>query len=119
MSARQAFAVLATLAVCTIAMPAVSRADPRPMGPTLEMARSAPQTLRYLKAHTAVTITRQCPRGHYWTELSAYTWRGGRLPAQVRHGGVNSREQWGRVTFDGITWRNHYNHPVLVAGWCS
>ena len=59
----------------------------------------------------------------YFTDTSAYTWRGGALSGQTwnaDHTVTMWRDKAGRaVTFDGIRFRNHTNHMVIVAGWCA
>lgn len=82
----------------------------------LSQARSAPTWLVSVPAHRTRTVLRQCPHGTWFSEFSAYRWDGSPLPAQRRTGDL---VRWGRVTFDGLTWRNHTSATVLVAGWCE
>jgi hypothetical protein len=64
-----------------------------------------------------------CSHHAWFTDVQAYRWNGQALGRQQ----WNDRTQvifWrdkrgGRVTFDGITFRNRTHHPVQVAGWCA
>lgn len=105
-------AILATLVALALVPSAASASRPV----TLRDARVSPSYLRLLEPGRATTVLRQCP-GYFWQELSAYQWNGESLPAQ-RWNRDHTLLRWGRVTFDGITFRNHYRQPVLVAGWC-
>jgi len=91
----------------------------RPVG--LADARSAPQTILYVRPggrYDTLDGVSQCKGGGYWTEVSAYGWRGDALPAQ-RWTDHRTLMTWGRVTFDGVTVTNGYRHAILFAGWCS
>lgn len=75
---------------------------------------------------TADTDGYSCVHGArhgYFSEVSAYTWRGGALTGQHWDAARDIdvwRDHAGRaVTFDGITFRNHTHHVVIVAGWCE
>lgn len=90
-------------------------------------ARHAPREMVYLYPGGTVTYDKgfQCPRGAYFSDVSAYTWKGGKLGRQTwESNGPYVYSQWrsgfgGRVTFDGITFRNETPRRVLVAGWCG
>ena len=106
--------VLANLTAWSMAAAApLQAAQGRPV--TLRQAAIPPTYLRMLQPGRSTTVTRQCG-SQYWSELSAYQWNGEALPGQRYYG---ERMHWGRVTFDGITWRNGTSQPVLVAGWCD
>lgn len=129
-----AFAPLALLAVIVTALALASPATasharahaPRAVG--LFDAVAPPQYLVYLGPGASVTYAyghdgHNCPRGGFFTDTSAYTWRGGSLTPQ-RWNRDRTLTFWrsqdgGRVTFDGITFRNRTPSPVLVAGWCE
>lgn len=55
-------------------------------------------------------------------EVSAYTWKGGKIGPQ-RWNKMHDRMFWrgngGKVWFDGVRWYNSTRSPVLVAGWCN
>lgn len=102
-------AILATLSLA-------GGAQARPVA--LPDAKTPPTYLRYLQPGERVTVERQCPHGGYWSDLSAYRWNGAGLPGQ-QWSHDRTRTSWGRVTFDGVTWSNHYRLPVIVAGWCE
>jgi hypothetical protein len=101
---------------------AAMAADFRPVA--LTDATVPPNTLRYLMPGQHVTYPIQCANGSgFWSDVSAYRWSGRALGAQ-RWSRSALRYVWddprgGRVTFDGITFRNRTRSPVLVAGWCS
>lgn len=89
----------------------------------LAAATEAPAMLRYLMPGQHETRVIQCPNAVHWTNVSAYRWNGRALGAQ-RWSANALRDVWddprgGRVTFDGITFRNRTRAPVLVAGWCD
>jgi hypothetical protein len=111
-------AILTALIAASLAAPAQAGQGEnagKPVG--MGDATSAPSFMQMLKPGHSLTVTRQCGTD-YWVELSAYTWRGTALPGQ-RWNADHDRLHWGRVTFDGITWTNHYPHQaVLVAAWC-
>lgn len=82
-----------------------------------------PTYLTYLWPRARVTYAPNCQPSGYFSDVSAYRWDGRTLGPQ-RWNRDHDRTYWrdpsgGRVTFDGITFRNHTNHPVLVAGWCE
>jgi hypothetical protein len=87
-------------------------------------ASTPPNTLRYVMPGQHVTYPIQCANGSgFWSDVSAYRWNGKPLGAQ-RWSRSALRWVWddprgGRVTFDGITFRNRTRSPVLVAGWCE
>lgn len=89
--------------------------------PALGDARTPPTELAYLQPHASVTYAHgrsgyNCqPRG-WFSDMQAYRWNGSAMPAQRR---TRDGYRWGRVTFDGITFRNGSRAPVLVAGWCE
>lgn len=92
----------------------------------LSDARVAPSTLDYLKAGRSRTYSRgkqghNCKHG-WFSDVSAYHWDGSALAPQRwnrDHTVTYWRSVKGRVTFDGITFRNLTDRPVLVAGWCE
>lgn len=93
----------------------------------LSDARRPPTRLAYLMPGEARTYARgiegwNCRDRTWFSDVSAYHWDGSALGPQR----FNRRTQvmfWrsvrGRVTFDGITFRNRTDRPVLVAGWCE
>jgi hypothetical protein len=100
-------------------LPALASARPV----NLTDATYAPSRLVYLQPHMAATFdVDQCPRGTYFSEVSAYRWNGHALSAQ-RWNADHTVTYWSygreRITFDGITFRNATHHHVLVAGWCE
>jgi len=96
----------------------------------LPQATIAPDRMALLQPGRSVTYTSEddgynCPEKHaFFTETSAYRWNGYQLSGQ-RWNADHTVTYWrdnrhgGRVTFDGITFRNHTHRPVLVAGWCG
>lgn len=107
--------LLAALTALTLAAPAAAH-QARPVA--LSDARVAPDMLRLLAPGQHLTELRQCPRGGYYGDTSAYRWNGRALPAQTWNR-LHDRTRWGRVSYDGLTWHNRYPFPVLVAGWCG
>lgn len=105
----------------------VDSAQPaQPREVELSDARRAPSKLAYLKPGQYKTWAHgeagfNCRRG-YFTDTSAYHWDGSALAPQ-RWNRDRTLAYWrsvrGRVTFDGITFRNHTSQPVIVAGWCD
>jgi hypothetical protein len=88
-------------------------------------ATTAPTYLVYLRPHGSVTYSvgsdgHNCPRGGFFTDVSAYAWNGTAIGAQFH---TNDHDYWrgyrGRVSFDGITFHNGTHRKVLVAGWCD
>lgn len=94
---------------------------------SLNDAEAAPTYLVYLWPHAKVTYTyhdgaANCPGGGYFTNVSAYTWRGNAVGPQHWnriHDLIVWKTHSGRVTFNGITFHNSSRAPVLVAGWCD
>lgn len=103
-------------------------------------ARSVAYSARYVDASAmatlppgaSVTFTRPCPYarglGYAFTEYNAYTRTGGAMGGQSwwhDATGTVLRSAWRYVgtrtfvTFDGVTFRNHTRHTVMVAGWCG
>ena len=102
---------LATLAaLAALALPATASGHARAVA--LTDAVAAPSYVRVLAPGASVTKTRQCPRGARWSDFNAYRGKGRALAPQ-------RRSAWGRVTFDGRTFRNGERFAVLVAGWCA
>jgi len=98
-----ALAALAALALPTSAQArAVAQTD----------AAASPSYVRVLAPGASVTKARQCPHGARWSDFNAYRANGRALASQ-------RRSAWGRVTFDGVTFRNGERFAVLVAGWCE
>lgn len=75
-----------------------------------------------LRPGASVTVDNQCGHGDFFSEFSAYRSDGGALAGQ-RWGQDGTLVWWsgrhGRVTFDGITYKNGTRATVIVAGWCS
>lgn len=97
------------------------RATPHPVA--LSDARSAPHTLLYVKRGDAANVLRQCSRGHWFSDVSAYRWDGSALGAQ-RWNRAHDRILWpvpgeGAVHYNGIRVWNDTRHPILFAGWCG
>ena len=95
---------------------------------SLSAALSPPTYLVFLYPHASVTYAYgregyNCPReGRYFADVSAYAWNGSAIGAQrwTRDRTVTYwRNRTGRVTFDGVTFRNASRQFVLVAGWCD
>lgn len=94
---------------------------------SLADASTAPTYLVYLWPHASVTYASghagyNCRGGGWFSDVSAYTWRGAAVGAQHwnrAHDLIYWRTRNGRVTFDGITFYNASRSPVLVAGWCE
>lgn len=106
-------------------------------------ATTAPTYLVYLWPHGSVTYSSgrdgwNCRKGQrlpdgstlkrngWFSDVSAYAWNGTAIGAQVDYDDYDAwsvRSYWhgahGHVTFDGITFYNGSNVPVLVAGWCE
>lgn len=119
---REAFAAIGIALALCMGLASLAHADVAPRAVSLSDARRAPDTLVYLYPHQRVTPT-QCAGSGYFTDTSAYTWRGGALSAQ-RWNRAHDRTFWsapygGRVVFDGVTFRNATARGVLVAGWCD
>lgn len=108
----------------------VSQAHGKPVG--LSQSEVAPTYLTYLWPGASVTYASEddgynCVDKHgrgvgWFSDVSAYTWQGKPLSQQQwaqHHTLTFWRAKKGRVTFDGITFRNHTSKPVLVAGWCE
>ena len=99
-------AAIAALAALALPTSASARAV------ALTDATAAPSYVRVLAPGASVTKTRQCPRGARWSDVNAYRGNGRALASQ-------RRSAWGRVTFEGVTFRNAERFAVLVAGWCE
>lgn len=127
-------AALAIIAAVLLASVSIAQATPTARAVALSDAAVPPTYLVYLWPHGSVTFAREtgrhrraadnCPRGGYFSDVSAYAWNGAPLAPQrwdrigvyywqLGHG------HHGRVTFDGITFRNESSRKVLVAGWCE
>ena len=113
-------AAIAVAILLSFVCATVARADARPVA--LTDAHYAPTTLAYMYPHTSITLAdAACPRGGFYSDVSAYRWDGRALSAQTR---VASRHVWRdsrghAVTWDGATVRNHTNTRVIFAGWCE
>lgn len=106
--------------------------EPKAHPVSLWDATVAPSELAYLKPGKSVTFaseddgyncTNAKGRGTGWfTDTSAYGWNGEAVGAQ-RWNADHTVTYWmvahRRVTFDGITFRNHSKLSVIVAGWCD
>ena len=118
------YIVIVTLATTLVW---VAGAHARPV--ELSDARVPPTVLAYVGPHDSITFASEndgynCPASNAWfSEVSAYRWNGGALGDQHRSAFLDWWVRPGhphqRVTFDGITFRNHTRIPVLVAGWCE
>lgn len=108
---------------------AIQTAQARPVA--LSDATIAPTEMVYLYPNASVTYADgrgyNCPDHKSWfTDTSAYQWNGKAMGPQHQSKGSNYFDYWvrpghphQRVTFDGITFRNHTKIGVLVAGWCE
>ena len=122
-------ALLLTVALTAVAYGTAHAATPTPRAVSLSEAEVAPTYLVFLYPHASVTYAHgrygyNCPRGGYFSDVSAYQWNGAALaPQRWDRIGVDywnyGHGHHGRVTFDGITFRNEGSRPVLVAGWCE
>lgn len=90
---------------------------------SLADASYPPTYLVYLYPGASVTYAdhgENCPGGGFFSDVSAYQWNGHAVGRQHH---TELSDYWptksGRVTFDGITFRNRSHRPVLVAGWCE
>jgi hypothetical protein len=105
----------------------VVASEPRAREVALEDARVPPTRLAYLTPGQSRTYARgiegwNCAGRGWFSDVQAYHWDGSALGPQE----FNPKRQiifWrsvrGRVTFDGITFRNRTSMPVIVAGWCE
>lgn len=88
---------------------------------SLNDARSAPSVMAYVRPGGHKAYRSNCRAGGKFSDVSAYTWRGGALGAEGFNG--DRIHYWpgfhGYVTWDGRTFRNHTRKRVLVAGWCE
>lgn len=98
MSITKATAALAALAALT-----PSAASGAADAVSLRDASVAPSYLRLLAPGQSTTKDRQC-RGGYWSDVNAYRWTGDALAPQ-RWNSDRTVTRWGRVTFDGVTFR--------------
>ncbi len=94
-----------------------------PRAVSLSDASSAPSFLHLVKPGRSYLTLTQCRGDSYFSDTSAYRWNGQQLSAQ-RWDRDRTITFWrdrrgGRVTFDGIVWRNRTHRSVLVAGWCG
>jgi hypothetical protein len=106
-----------------------ANADPHPIGAravALRDARSTPDYLHLLRAGHSVVLPKHTHggcTGPQLIDLSAYTWRGGKLsPEQIDEsdGWVYWFDHRGEaVIYDGLGFQNQTTHAVLVAGWCD
>lgn len=105
-----------------VALVVPAGANARPV--SLADARTAPADLALVYPGDAYTPVDdhgyyQCA-GAKFSDVSAYSWRGGKLGDQRRTRRLTFwRARTGRVTFDGRRFRNRTHRPVLVAGWCE
>lgn len=120
--------ITALAAFLIIGTPAPAAGTPAPFtarAVALSDATWPPSALRLLYPGQTWTVARDgtpCPRGGYYGDVSAYRWNGSALGAQTwtaDHQVTYWRATRGRVTFDGVTFRNRTRDPVLVAGWCQ
>lgn len=126
---RSGYATAACIALACFAC--VSSAVAAPRAVRLSDARTAPTHLALLAPHARTTLDDwQCGRApvngsasdRYYSDTSAYGWDGHALGAQRwtrDHTVTYWRTRTGRVTFDGVVFRNHSRRAVLVAGWCE
>lgn len=122
---------LVFIAAVLFATVSVAQASPRAV--SLSDARTPPTALAIVRPHHAYMPPadnegRPCGLGvrhhGYFSDVSAYQWTGAALAPQrwdrigvyywnIGHG------HHGRVTYDGLMWRNESRRTVLVAGWCE
>lgn len=117
---RIARTLTATLAATSIAAGVAYASTARPMS-TSDATAGADFTAT-IRPGQRLTIEHQCARGGYFTEFSAYRHDGSALgPQNWREGRtlVYWQGAHGRVTFDGVTWRNETRATAVVKGWCS
>lgn len=100
---------------------------------SLADASAPPTVLAILRPHHAYMPAadwqgRPCGLGGrrhgYFSDVSAYRWNGSALgPQRWDDIGVDywqlGHGRHGRVTYDGLMWRNESRATVLVAGWCE
>lgn len=125
-----AFLAACILTCATLTTDAAFGAQARPV--TLAMANTPPTFLsnlgpgNYVDAGdpaTGFACAQDEVLNGYFTDTSAYTWKGAALSGQRWNADRTVtywRDRSGRsVTFDGVRFRNHTNHAVMVAGWCQ
>jgi hypothetical protein len=81
-------------------------------------ASRAPSYLRLLNPGRTTTVLHQCRHGGYWSDINVYRWNGAAY-AEQRWNADQTVMSWGRASFNGITFSNRSNVPLLVAGWCE
>lgn len=143
MTRRIAFTFVATVAAyalmlgCAMGLGAtLAHADTGARSVSLDDALSPPSRSAYLYPGARVTYAYghqglNCPPNGdadvsgFFTDVSAYRWNGHAM-AHAQEWDTDGfivtlwRDSSGRsVTFDGITFRNHTHHRVIVAGWCE
>ncbi len=101
----------------------LAHAERLPRAVSLSDATHAPRSAFFVFPGETIIGKVQCPRGHFWTETSAYRWDGSALSAQ-RWNRLHDRTFWrdsrgGRVIFDGVAVHNGTRAPIIFAGWCS
>lgn len=115
-------AFLLSLTLCAATLASGAYVD-RALGAravSLSDAATMPTVEHALRAHRSVSVPLWC--AFNLTDVSAYYWDGSALGAQrwtSDHTVTYWRAKRGRVTFDGLTFRNRTRATVLVAVWCA
>lgn len=114
---------VAALAVAgSLAATAVAVAAPQPRAVPASAATVGADFSASLRPGGVVTVDHQCAHGGWFTEFQAYRSDGRALGPQRRSPDGRLRfwaGRHGRVTFDGVTFRNGTRARARVAGWCS
>jgi hypothetical protein len=121
-------AALTAAAVLSLTGTAAAKTYTSPIAPSYAQRNVDADFTATLPAGAILTIDRACPAakdlGYAFTESSAYRANGAPMGHQ-QYNTLTLRSSWSypgtrtKVTFDGITFRNHTKHRVMVAGWCG
>lgn len=118
-----AIAIAGTVAASTATLSAMAAgATPQPRVVPASAATVDADFSASLRPGGVVTVDHQCAHGGWFTEYQAYRSDGGALGPQRRSSDGRLRfwaGRHGRVTFDGVTFRNGTRARARVAGWCS
>jgi hypothetical protein len=118
-----AIAIAGTVAASTATLSAMAAgATPQPRAAPASAATVDADFSASLRPGAVVTVDRQCAHGGWFTEYQAYRSNGDALGPQHRSRDgllVSWAGRHGRVTFDGVTFRNLTHARTRVAGWCS